>query len=398
MKNLPLGWYVAARSNQVNSKKSRRIQLFDKEFIIYRDKKGQAVLMEEFCVHMGASLANAKVVDGCVECPFHKWQFNSSGKCVVAPGVDVIPKTAVEQVYPTLEKYGYVWVWYGSDQPTYDLPEFEMIKGSKMRRFLTAHFGWEVKTTARRLLENVYDSQHLITIHGVPTDKFELTTHDFRVLESAGAAAATNLPDKQATARAFMENNFTFQMDLPEAKLAGLAETSGARRFIGPLGVVAKLLGLKTDQMALMLESWPTGHMSTARIQGQVRQYLMIALTPISEKRTIQHIFVLIEKENVWYKTLAFFSLFAMQSVATLLQDLPIWNNMKIDGGGAYVKYDHGVLRYRAYYDKWASRATDQIATQPKATNAGEVTLTNQPELVYESADFAQAPENRIGL
>lgn len=42
--------------------------------------------MDSYCAHMGGNLAaGGRVIGNCIECPFHGWTFDSTGKCVRIP-------------------------------------------------------------------------------------------------------------------------------------------------------------------------------------------------------------------------------------------------------------------------------------------------------------------------
>jgi phenylpropionate dioxygenase-like ring-hydroxylating dioxygenase large terminal subunit len=54
--------------------------IIGKVFVLWRDNNGKPVCQDAFCIHLGANLAKGgKVVDNCIECPFHRWKFNSDG-------------------------------------------------------------------------------------------------------------------------------------------------------------------------------------------------------------------------------------------------------------------------------------------------------------------------------
>ena len=56
------------------------IIIIGKVFVLWRDNNGKPVCQDAFCIHLGANLAKGgKVVDNCIECPFHRWKFNSDG-------------------------------------------------------------------------------------------------------------------------------------------------------------------------------------------------------------------------------------------------------------------------------------------------------------------------------
>jgi nitrite reductase/ring-hydroxylating ferredoxin subunit len=359
---LPLGWYVVMPASKVGSKKSLGVTLFGQELVVWRDAKGQPVLMERYCSHLGASLADAPVKAGCVECPFHGWQFNSGGQCVKAPAVEQIPKTARQNIYPVIEKYGFIWAWYGSAQPLYDLPVIPAALHER-QHFMPVRFAFHAKTTARRVLENVYDQYHIIKVHGLPAPAISLNLYDYSSSASATVTSITSVNAAKALPPTSEQNpnlkSLTKELPL-EARFGALLEAK-AERYLGPAGVIARLLGLEMDQVSIFLESWPTGHILTISFDGALKYYALIAITPVSENFTIQHFILMVKKTPSFWRNLAYYILFGLQSEASGRQDMPIWDKLKAAGGGAYTKNDLGVLKYRDFYNKWVAAGQEGI-------------------------------------
>ncbi len=124
-----------------------------------------------------------KVVDGAVQCPFHHWRFGGDGRCVSIPHLDKIPGTAKLQPYPTVEAYGYVWVWYGTPEPLFDLPDFPPLT-SAAGDYVGFLYDDDTTGTVRHLLENAVDYQHFSALHGLDLDGI-----DYRVLTDPADAA-----------------------------------------------------------------------------------------------------------------------------------------------------------------------------------------------------------------
>ena len=115
-------WYVAAESTEVTAAAPRKVKMLGVDFALFRDEAGVAHCLSDICVHRGASLGMGRVEKGCVECPYHGWQFNGTGDVVRIPSLPAetaIPKRARVDSYAVIERYGWVWVFLG------DLPEAE---------------------------------------------------------------------------------------------------------------------------------------------------------------------------------------------------------------------------------------------------------------------------------
>jgi phenylpropionate dioxygenase-like ring-hydroxylating dioxygenase large terminal subunit len=125
-------WYVAARSTDLIDK-PLYVKMLGSDFVLFRDKKGNAVCLNNVCPHRGASLANGTLSEeGYISCPFHGWEFNGLGKCTRMPSIgNEDPNKAATGVkidhYPTKEQQGLIWTFLGDDienaSPIFDIPE-----------------------------------------------------------------------------------------------------------------------------------------------------------------------------------------------------------------------------------------------------------------------------------
>lgn len=185
-------WYVAAESTEVTRKSPRKAKLLGQDIVLFRDGAGRAVALSDVCVHRGASLAGGKVIKGCVECPYHGWQFNQGGSCSRIPAHEEnpIPKKARVDSYPVQERYGWVWVFMG-DLPEAErppLPVFPEYEDSRYR-CIRGTFLWQA--SAARVVENGLDFAHAAYVHdGQFGDSSRPHIGDFDVNEHAWGADA----------------------------------------------------------------------------------------------------------------------------------------------------------------------------------------------------------------
>ncbi|MGI9290948.1 MAG: Rieske 2Fe-2S domain-containing protein [Gammaproteobacteria bacterium] len=114
-------WYPICRTDELAEGGPVRSKLLGTQYVVFRDEDGQAHVLSDTCVHRGGSLSKGKVVDNWVQCPYHGWRFDGSGKCVEIPsmGDKKPPGRAKVDSYPVQEKYGIVFAFLG------DLPEAE---------------------------------------------------------------------------------------------------------------------------------------------------------------------------------------------------------------------------------------------------------------------------------
>jgi phenylpropionate dioxygenase-like ring-hydroxylating dioxygenase large terminal subunit len=77
-------WYVAEWSDTV-VKEPVRVKMLGQQFVLFRDETGKVHCLADTCLHRGGSLSRGRVTDGNVTCPYHGWQYNGDGRCVVIP-------------------------------------------------------------------------------------------------------------------------------------------------------------------------------------------------------------------------------------------------------------------------------------------------------------------------
>jgi nitrite reductase/ring-hydroxylating ferredoxin subunit len=102
------------------------------QLVLWRDPRGDITCQEAYCPHAGASMAvGARLVDGCIECPFHAWRFDAEGWnqrmfFSTAPGMRARLRT-----YPVRLVAGIVFAWhhpYG-DEPAWSLLDVPELTG-----------------------------------------------------------------------------------------------------------------------------------------------------------------------------------------------------------------------------------------------------------------------------
>nr|APZ79621.1 FisB3 [Fischerella sp. SAG 46.79]AQY10100.1 NifO2 [Fischerella sp. SAG 46.79] len=333
--DLAASWYIAMQSKELG-KKPQAIQLFGRPLVAWRDKLGKPVIMERFCSHMGASLAIGQIIDGCIQCPFHHWRYDSSGVCVDIPKVatpttDVIPSTARQHTYVTQEKYGYIWVWYGSVNPLFPLPKFDPAESDK-HNYMSYRFFSKTKTTVLRVLENSFDHHHVVVTHNLPIinqiKQTLLNKEDIKISELSIAKEAW----------------FGTVMEAQIKSYAGV-------------GAIAKFLGLNVETWKTRLDAWPSGSLGTTSFNGQQKIRVLSGITPISENQTTWHLLFMIKKTgNLWLDLLSYI-VFGWQNEVAVSADVVIWDTMSAKTGQAFIKPDQPVLKFRQFYQSWVDKA-----------------------------------------
>jgi phenylpropionate dioxygenase-like ring-hydroxylating dioxygenase large terminal subunit len=105
-------WYAAAWSQDLGAT-PLSLDLLEEEVLVYRTADGNAVTLGNRCPHRFAELHRGKVVGENIQCPYHGLQFGPSGACAHNPHGGHKPAAARVKSYPTVERYGLIWVWMG---------------------------------------------------------------------------------------------------------------------------------------------------------------------------------------------------------------------------------------------------------------------------------------------
>jgi phenylpropionate dioxygenase-like ring-hydroxylating dioxygenase large terminal subunit len=164
---IPNQWYVILESNQVKPGKPVGVTRMGEKLVLWRDEQGQATCMSDLCPHRGVALSAGKCVNGNVECPFHGFQYDTSGRCALIPAngkAAPVPKAfQVNRVYPTREANDFIYIWWGGPQP--DLPPVPFFDtfDPKLFSWVTIRDLWP--THYSRAIENQLDVVHLPFVH-----------------------------------------------------------------------------------------------------------------------------------------------------------------------------------------------------------------------------------------
>lgn len=158
-------WYVVLDAKQVKRNKLLGVTRLSDKLVFWRDDHNQVHCIFDKCCHRGASLSKGKIVDNHVECPFHGFQYDASGKVQYIPanGKNAkVPDRYKVNAYLVKEAYGFIWLWY-SDQRTNvpEIPFFEELREG----FSYGGFSETWKVHYTRAIENQLDVVHLPFVH-----------------------------------------------------------------------------------------------------------------------------------------------------------------------------------------------------------------------------------------
>jgi len=157
-------WYVILESKELRSRKPLKVKRFNENLSLWRDLTGTACCIDDKCCHRGVSLSCGRVIKGDIECPFHGFTYDKTGRVNMIPANGKnkpTPETMRVKSYTTFEKYGLIWLWWGDDDKIAKEPfffkELEDFSYSTVKDYWNVHYS--------RAIENQLDVVHLPFVH-----------------------------------------------------------------------------------------------------------------------------------------------------------------------------------------------------------------------------------------
>ncbi len=191
----PTGWYRLASTDSLRPGEIRYIECLGKQFVLWRERaSGEIHLMDAFCPHLGANLAQGRVRGDCIECPFHQWQFTGDGCVDQIPYSQHPPAGVVAQTYPLEDVHGQLFLYHRADHgtggetepPPYQVPRIPEMDDDRFALRGHRDVG-RVRMHIIEAAENAVDTAHFQPLHSqfrlpwtqVPIPNIEIV-HDVR--------------------------------------------------------------------------------------------------------------------------------------------------------------------------------------------------------------------------
>jgi phthalate 4,5-dioxygenase len=180
-------WIPALMSDDVEAGGDpKRVRLLGEDLVAFRDNDGRVGLLDELCPHRRASLALGRNENGALECLYHGWRIDCTGKILDMP-VEPEDSTFKDRIrataYSVYEAGGVIWAYMGPpglEPPPLDLLFTQVPQTHVHTIRVLEHENWA------QGLEGVIDSSHtnLLHRHGVRPSADVTTT----IRQSSGVA------------------------------------------------------------------------------------------------------------------------------------------------------------------------------------------------------------------
>lgn len=177
-------WYVVLESNEVG-KRPVGVTRMGEKMVFWRDPAGKVCAALDRCPHRGVKLSAGSIQQEHLQCPFHGFEFDGSGRCVLVPANGrngVVPAALRLKMIPTYEAHDWIWIWWGDSQPE-ETPEF-FDNLDDTYSYGSAHDPWDAHYS--RVIENQLDVVHLPFIHRHTIGRGNRTLVDGPVIEWKG--------------------------------------------------------------------------------------------------------------------------------------------------------------------------------------------------------------------
>jgi phenylpropionate dioxygenase-like ring-hydroxylating dioxygenase large terminal subunit len=174
---IPNSWFLVGYTQDLPAGAVKPISYLERDLVLFRGDDGVARVFDAFCPHLGAHLGyGGKVVGNTIQCPFHAWRFDGSGRCVEVPYAKKIPAKAQVRAYEVHEHSGMIFVWQHDQEKPADfrIPVIEEY-GDREWTHPWIQYNWTVKTHPQEIMENAIDWPHFESVHlmAVPSARGE---------------------------------------------------------------------------------------------------------------------------------------------------------------------------------------------------------------------------------
>lgn len=160
-------WYPVSFIDDLPRDKPYAFSLYDEPLVLFFDAAGAPACLHDRCAHRAARLSDGRMVEGRIECFYHGWQFDQTGRCQRMPQLEErigIPATACVRSYRVLERQGIVWLWAG-DPNTADPDLIPLAPDLDAPDVFRVDFQMDLPYDQTYLIENVIDVAHIHIAH-----------------------------------------------------------------------------------------------------------------------------------------------------------------------------------------------------------------------------------------
>jgi len=157
-------WHAVVPMSMLRERQPVPFTLLGEPIVLFLDAAGEPAALKDRCCHRTARLSKGRCDGGVLECGYHGWRYDRSGKVIRIPQHEpsrAIPADYCTPAYRCVERYGYAWV--ALDEPIAPIPEVPEFGAPGWRSIFQFYETWA--TSPLRALENSFDNAHFSFVH-----------------------------------------------------------------------------------------------------------------------------------------------------------------------------------------------------------------------------------------
>jgi phenylpropionate dioxygenase-like ring-hydroxylating dioxygenase large terminal subunit len=153
-------WYPVSRSKDVKKGKAVGTYFAGEPIVLVRANSGTLFALENRCAHRQVPLHAGVVLGEQLQCGYHRWTYDRTGRCVNVPYLDKnrsLPNGV--RSYPCREAYGLIFVFPGDACKHSEVP-FPDVPAANDTRYKTRYLNRRVNCHYSFMHENLMDMNH----------------------------------------------------------------------------------------------------------------------------------------------------------------------------------------------------------------------------------------------
>jgi phenylpropionate dioxygenase-like ring-hydroxylating dioxygenase large terminal subunit len=157
-------WHAAVPLSMLAEGRPVPFTLLGENLVLFLDGEGRPAALKDRCCHRTARLSKGRCVNGALECGYHGWTYDGTGRVIRIPQYDAgraIPAEYRTPAYRCTAHLGYAWV--ALEEPIAPLPAVPEFGAAGWRTIFQFHEVWA--TSPLRALENSFDNSHFSFVH-----------------------------------------------------------------------------------------------------------------------------------------------------------------------------------------------------------------------------------------
>jgi phenylpropionate dioxygenase-like ring-hydroxylating dioxygenase large terminal subunit len=171
-----LQWYVIGTPSDFSTDQPKKVTVWNKNYVVWRNSEGQYNALDDVCSHKGASLAGGYLQNASIVCPYHGYEFDANGTLQKVPGICFQPSPVQNLAkFDVVEKHGWVYLNTFSDlvpeenkaamRENIFVEEEALHKEDTYDPFSVVYLDMDFNCYSRILSENSLDVMHIGFVH-----------------------------------------------------------------------------------------------------------------------------------------------------------------------------------------------------------------------------------------